>query len=320
MKILLLSNMYPSEKEPSFGIFVETIANQLSDIGYDVELCVRKRKCKGRISKLLSYMLFYIRAFLYLNFKKYDYIYCHYVSHISLPVICAIFLGRRLRVISHVHGGDVKYLKGRSFIFHKIKNVFTVTLFKHSLLILCPSQQYAKYLCEHYNINISKVIVYPSGGVKKCFKYETFFPVHDESVKIGFAGRLVKSKNVDLIINAIKQLKNVQLSIVGDGEQKDYLYKLAKDCDIEFLGPMNHNELARWYKTINVLVYPSESESLGLVPLEAMSSGVYCILSKIPAFYEIRQHGLTFSFIENYDSQSIAREIENFQKINITHL
>lgn len=104
------------------------------------------------------------------------------------------FLGRRLRVISHVHGGDVKYLKGRSFIFHKIKNVFTVTLFKHSLLILCPSQQYAKYLCEHYNINISKVIVYPSGGVKKCFKYETFFPVHDESVKIGFAGRLVKSK------------------------------------------------------------------------------------------------------------------------------
>ncbi|HEA3142097.1 TPA: glycosyltransferase, partial [Escherichia coli] len=114
----------------------------------------------------------------------------------------------------------------------------------------CPSQQYAKYLCEHYNINISKVIVYPSGGVKKCFKYETFFPVHDESVKIGFAGRLVKSKNVDLIINAIKQLKNVQLSIVGDGEQKDYLYKLAKDCDIEFLGPMNHNELARWYKTI----------------------------------------------------------------------
>lgn len=63
MKILLLSNMYPSEKEPSFGIFVETIANQLSDIGYDVELCVRKRKCKGRISKLLSYMLFYIRAF-----------------------------------------------------------------------------------------------------------------------------------------------------------------------------------------------------------------------------------------------------------------
>ncbi|HHG8951115.1 TPA: glycosyltransferase, partial [Escherichia coli] len=90
--------------------------------------------------------------------------------------------------------------------------------------------------------------------------------------------------------------------------------------DIEFLGPMNHNELARWYKTINVLVYPSESESLGLVPLEAMSSGVYCILSKIPAFYEIRQHGLTFSFIENYDSQSIAREIENFQKINITHL
>lgn len=70
MKILLLSNMYPSEKEPSFGIFVETIANQLSDIGYDVELCVRKRKCNGRISKLLSYMFFYIRAFLYLNFKK----------------------------------------------------------------------------------------------------------------------------------------------------------------------------------------------------------------------------------------------------------
>lgn len=314
VKILLISNMYPSSDNPEFGIFVANIVSDLESNGYQIEKCVRTRKGNNKIEKTLSYLFFYLKVLYRLIFHRYDYAYCHYVSHTSLPLLLAKALCRKIRVVSHVHGGDVKLLTGRSAYFHKIKEFLTKRILALSSSIICPSEHYAEFLKNKYELSSSNIVVYPSGGVKQCFSYSEKEVPRTSYLRIGYAGRLVKSKNVDLIISAAASLNNIHLSIVGDGEEEQRLYSLAKHSKtkIEFNGPLSHNQLAHWFRTIDILVYPSDSESLGLVPLEAMSTGVYCILSDIPAFREFRDKGLVFSFLKNIDISSIRDEIISF--------
>nr|WP_223240384.1 glycosyltransferase family 4 protein [Citrobacter sp. C1] len=306
--------MYPSPDNPEFGIFVANIVNDLESNGYRIEKCVRTRKGNNKTEKILSYFFFYINVLYHLIFHRYDYAYCHYVSHTSLPLLFAKALCRKIRVVSHVHGGDVKLLTGRNAYFHKIKEFLTKRILAISVTIVCPSEHYAGFLREKYNLSSSDVVIYPSGGVKQCFSYSEKEVPRTSNLRIGYAGRLVKSKNVDLIISAVAIFNNIHLSIVGDGEEEQYLYALAKNskAKIEFNGPLSHNQLAHWFKNIDILIYPSDSESLGLVPLEAMSTGVYCILSDIPAFREFSDKGLVFSFLKNIDTSSIRDEIISF--------
>ncbi|WP_140251970.1 glycosyltransferase, partial [Vibrio parahaemolyticus] len=63
--------------------------------------------------------------------------------------------------------------------------------------------------------------------------------------------------------------------------------KLGVEKQVKFLPPMSQSELVLWYNKINTLIYPSDSESLGLVPIEAMACGAQVVLSDIPAFTEL---------------------------------
>lgn len=62
-KVLLLSNMYPSADDPSYGTFVKITSDLLSEGGMDVQtiaLCGRS----GKLKTLLKYVLFWIKSFL----------------------------------------------------------------------------------------------------------------------------------------------------------------------------------------------------------------------------------------------------------------
>ncbi|HHA1335380.1 TPA: glycosyltransferase family 4 protein [Enterobacter hormaechei subsp. xiangfangensis] len=312
MNILLISNMYPSKKHPDFGVFVERIVNELKASDNNIDLCVRDSKGKNKLSKVISYLSLYLKTVYKLIFNKYDYIYCHYVSHTALPILIASFFGKKMNIVSHVHGGDIKLLKGRSKFFHRLKNQLTNSIFKKSSTIICPSPSYSQFLLANFNANDKSIIIYPSGGVDRCFNYDGTVIKSKDEIVIGYAGRLVQSKNVDLIIKALKGTKKLKLSIVGEGEQKSELMAISKDLNVEFINPLPHAELASWFKKIDLLIYPSESESLGLVPLEAMACGVYCILTKIPAFNEFKSHGLNFLQIDDFESDAIRDAIVKF--------
>ncbi len=93
-----------------------------------------------------------------------------------------------------------------------------------------------------------------------------------------FAGRLLKHKNVDILLQSIKLLKkntsNIRCIIVGDGPEKEKLTKLAKELNLEknvkFINfCKNQQELFGLMKSSKVFVLPSSREGFGLVVLEA---------------------------------------------------
>jgi glycosyltransferase involved in cell wall biosynthesis len=95
-----------------------------------------------------------------------------------------------------------------------------------------------------------------------------------------FVGRLVKRKNVDLIIRAIQQLNDdkVALVIAGNGEERASLEALARgDSRVIFAGSVEPGELPLYYSMADTIVLPASEEPWGLVINEAMASGLAVI-------------------------------------------
>jgi len=95
-----------------------------------------------------------------------------------------------------------------------------------------------------------------------------------------FVGRLIKRKNVDLIIQATCQLNSDRFGLViaGDGEELGNLKRLAGNRqNIVFVGNVSQKELPAFYKMADVLVLPADKEPWGLVINEAMACGLAVI-------------------------------------------
>ncbi len=95
-----------------------------------------------------------------------------------------------------------------------------------------------------------------------------------------YAGRLIKRKNVDLLVSALRKAKQQQavLLVVGDGEEREALEANASgDPRIKFMGSASQQELAFYYALADVLVLPARTEPWGLVINEAMACGLAVI-------------------------------------------
>jgi len=103
-----------------------------------------------------------------------------------------------------------------------------------------------------------------------------------------FVGRLVRRKNVDLIIRAARILNDdgVAVVIAGSGEEREALEKLAGDVPlllpplltkIIFAGNVSPDETPLYYALSDALVLPASQEPWGLVINEAMASGLAVI-------------------------------------------
>lgn len=113
-------------------------------------------------------------------------------------------------------------------------------------------------------------------------KIKSVKPSEEES-DIVFAGRLIKEKNVDVLIKAIslikREISDIKCIIIGDGPEKEKLMKLAKELRVEnnvkFVGFLeNHNDVIAYMKSSKVFVLPSTREGFGIVALEANACGL----------------------------------------------
>jgi glycosyltransferase involved in cell wall biosynthesis len=105
-----------------------------------------------------------------------------------------------------------------------------------------------------------------------------------DATRLLFVGRLAPFKAIDVIIRALARLpERVQLTLVGDGPQRDELESLARMLGVSdrchFLGWREHSELDPIYAESGVLVFPSVRETGGAVVLEAMSHGLPCVVA-----------------------------------------
>jgi glycosyltransferase involved in cell wall biosynthesis len=101
-----------------------------------------------------------------------------------------------------------------------------------------------------------------------------------EKSDIIFVGRLIKEKNVNLIIKALIKLKNnFKLIIIGEGPEKEKLVDLSKELNLEnnikFIDfQQNIENVYAYLKSSKTFILPSEREGFGMIVLEANACGL----------------------------------------------
>ncbi|XP_021744073.1 sulfoquinovosyl transferase SQD2-like [Chenopodium quinoa] len=87
-------------------------------------------------------------------------------------------------------------------------------------------------------------------------------------------GRLGVEKSLDFLKRVMDELPEARIAFIGDGPYREELEKMFAGMPAVFTGMLQGEELSQAYASGDVFVMPSESETLGLVVLEAMSSGI----------------------------------------------
>ncbi|MBQ9023716.1 MAG: O-antigen ligase family protein [Bacilli bacterium] len=329
-KILLVSNMYPSKKYKHYGSFVKNVKCVLEDNGYIVDKSVMYKK-DNIIGKIISYLSLYFGTILKGMFNNYDYIYVHFISHSAWPAVFLKKTSKNICLVFNAHGNDVVMdLPSEEKNIKRSKKYIP-----YADKVVVPSNYYKNVMIKKYNVDENKIFVYPSGGVNTDMFVNIDMSISkkecnlkEEYNYIGYASRIEKNKGWDTFLKAIKLLKdenkigNKRFLIVGSGSEEKDMNKMMKELDIvdyiETRSLVSPEELVNIYNSLQIFVFPTyrESESLGLVGLEAMSCETFVIASENfgPTDYvRNMKNGL---FFKGQDFVDLKNKILEYDKLN----
>ncbi len=321
-KILIISNLYPSVKTPFYGSFVKNFVEQIradERVG-NVRCALLKGRHNSFLSKIWAYLKFYIRIFYLAIFYNYDLIYVHLITHSTLPLrIIGCF--KKLEIVFNIHGEDLLVTTPLA----KILLHCALPMLYKAKAIVVPSNYFKEIVKGQLpRLDSKKIIVSASGGVGKIF----FIPVNCKShkpLRIGYVSRIDRGKGWNVLLKAIQVLNrknvDVEVEIVGDGSEKSQLLAYIGNNhlgNVRYLGPLAYNELPAFYGTLDLFVFPTQlRESLGLVGLEAMASGVPVIASRMGGIQDYLIDGINGYFFESGDFEGLASKIEYFSTLTL---
>jgi len=135
-----------------------------------------------------------------------------------------------------------------------------------------------------------------------------------------FVGRVDHEKRLDILIQAMHQLKleDVQLVIAGHGTAKEKLETLAQELNlgnrVHFAGYIPKEYLSALLNSVDIFTMPSEAELLSIASLEAMACGRPVLLANAVALPELVTPGLNGYLFEPGNVEDAAKKIELLAK------
>jgi len=295
--ILFISNMYPSDDNPSFGVFIKNVEKSISKIGMlNMDPVYIYWKKRTKLKKLISYLIYWTKCYFKIIKNDYD---IFYINYLTLSFVPFLFLTKHLKnkiIISHVHGSDLMYHENRNYFIRTFLKIVLEKAVRRTTFFVAPSIYYKMQIIDKFEISEKIIIVYPSGGVNA----HKFYNRKNNELKncLGYVGRLEKEKGVIELMESIHNVcpfyPELKFIIIGSGSLGPYVKKFISDNSlngkVELIKPVSQEVLSSYYNSIDCLVFPTYRESLGLVAVEAMSCGVAVLGSNIPALREYIRH------------------------------
>ena len=162
-----------------------------------------------------------------------------------------------------------------------------------------PTRRAANFLEENGDLDGVLAI---SCGLRTSNYTPRFEPKSPRSIL--FVGRVTGEKQIDVLMRAFKQLddlSDIQLEIVGGGDQKENLQKLARELGIDartkFRGYVTDQELRPIYSNASIFAIASIAELQSIATMEAMASGLPVVAANamaLPHLVHDGDNGLLF--------------------------
>ena len=234
------------------------------------------------------------------------------VIHIATPSLLGFFAlnyakKNNIPVISIYHTHFISYisyyLRNFSSLIKPIEKWTKKTMarfYNGCDMVYVPTQAMMKEL-QKIGIDSDKMALWQRGIDMKLFSNKkrdvTYIQqiTQNEKPNILFASRLVWEKNIHTLIDIYRQLNIQQLDcnliIAGDGSAKDEAMHQMPNAI--FLGKLDHEELSKLYASSDIFVFTSISETYGNVVVEAMASGLPCIIANGGGSASLIEHAVT---------------------------
>lgn len=156
-------------------------------------------------------------------------------------------------------------------------------------------------------------------------KFKAFEPEKAKQIKdayfnkkiILYAGRLIKVKNLPLLLKAVARIRNskhnIVLLIIGEGGERAKLKRMVRQLGIEdavvFLSSASQKDLVNYYHAADVFVLSSWSESLGKVLIEAGAAGCPVVSTETTGARDIVVDGRTGHLVPIGDENAMVEKI-----------
>ena len=186
--------------------------------------------------------------------------------------------------------------------------------------ILVPTNAYKEILANR-GYTSEKMDIFKRGIEKNIFyfkqnirKLKSTFKIEGQ-INLLYSGRVSKDKNLDFLIHLIldysKKKQMVNLLIAGDGPYLNDLKKNMKSfTNIYFLGKLDRETLSELYSECDLFVFPSKTDTFGMVVLEALACGLPCVVTNIGGPQELVEENNSGFVCDPEDIQKWINSIE----------
>lgn len=302
MKILVIPSWYP----PKGGRFFKYQAEALADLGHKVDVLVLNEiglsqkvnaKIDAKASEKANEIVYdfyripklnewnrkrlvakYQKILLtYLKENKPDVVHIHSVFWAGIAV-APILVQKQISYVLTTHQSlfleekfpfKPKWKKAVGFALEKAQEVVAVSSqMKNVLLDFAPKIQAINSIPNMVNTHF--------------FHFDKKIKKAKDVWQIISVGELVHKKGYDILLKALVGLngkgKTIQLNIIGNGKEKEWLTAEAKQLGVEdrvtFCGYKSKDELLAMYQQAHFFVSSSRKEPFGVVIIEAMACGL----------------------------------------------
>ena len=185
------------------------------------------------------------------------------------------------------------------------------TRHNRATLTLCTSEVVVNQLRQH---GVAPVALWPGAvdadlfrpGCKSEAMRWRLTQGQPERPLLLYVGRLSAEKNLGSLRSLLEALPQARLALVGDGPQRRRLQKHFAGLPVFFAGFLYSQELASAYASSDIFVMPSRTETLGLVVLEAMASGLPVVAARAGGIPEMIKDEVTGYLVET-ETETIER-------------
>ena len=266
MRILLLSQMYPSAAAPDFGVFVQGLERELAARAHTIERVVLDRRGGGKLrhAGLARRAIRAARRF------RPDVVYAHFLFPTGLSGLLAARAAGAPLVVT-AHGQDVANLTQYAFVRRPTRLVV-----RHAATVIAVSDWLRGELERGAPEARGKTEVVNCGV--DLHRFSPLLRAERAGPAFICVGSLIERKNVVRLADAFARLGEGTLTFVGDGPLRAQLEGRA---GVTVTGYVPHDAVPGYLAEADVLCQPSLVEPFGQATLEAMASARSVVATRV---------------------------------------
>ena len=231
---------------------------------------------------------FYVQFLLKKFFKKVKPSTIH--MHLSwlryMQHLCGFFKKNDIQIVYTCHSVPTYYFTGRKEPeFHAAKRMLSAG----RLQLIALTELMKKQLDDMFDISSTKVVHnaiddsrYEETKTRNEIRH--MLGIGDDEFVVGHVGRYVWQKNHKFIVRVFSELlkkQNAKLLLIGDGELKEEVKDLI--CSLGLIENVimlsKRTDIPDLLQAIDVFIFPSQDEGLGIALIEAQFAGLRCVVS-----------------------------------------